>query len=194
MQHEPSKPFMNDHIKKAAERLLTGHYAPQDVIDVCRAALREKPNEARLPHGLALALSGGAVVKQSLRGIGNRALVTVEVHGGVDGWNESVDFTLHAGAGTKAGSIINLAREVDIYVAPHRSFQPEANAPAWISVKDRLPENGQRVLARYEGVYDHRVVEFWYNDPEHYHFGSPHEPDGRGSQPATHWYPLPPLS
>lgn len=118
MQYKPSKPFMNDHIKKAAERLLTGHYAPQDVIDVCRAATEGK-EKGKKPR------------------------------------------------------------------------DPSPPPTRWVSVKDMLPENGQRVVAHYAGVYNHRVVEFWYNDPEHYHFGSPHEPDGRGSQPATHWHPLP---
>lgn len=110
---------MNDHIKKATERLLTGHYAPQDVIDVCHAAIEGKSDNKK----------------------------------------------------------------------PRDSSPPTG----WISVKDRLPENGQRVLARYDGVYDYRIVEFWYNRPEDHHFGSPNEPDRKGSQPATHWHPLPPI-
>lgn len=51
--------------------------------------------------------------------------------------------------------------------------------------KNKLPEPGQRVLAAYEGVYDWRVVTFW-GDKDFPHFGRHNEPDGKGSQPATH--------
>jgi hypothetical protein len=55
----------------------------------------------------------------------------------------------------------------------------------WISVKDRLPKNGQRVLAKYVGVYGPAVVTFWRGRDKFPHFGMPH------SHPATHWCPLP---
>ena len=51
----------------------------------------------------------------------------------------------------------------------------------WISVDDRSPEDGQIVLACYVGVYNYSVVVFWKDSMrDHY-----------GSQPATHWMPLP---
>ena len=56
----------------------------------------------------------------------------------------------------------------------------------WNSVETSLPRDGQKVFARYEGVYDMRPVTFW-RDTSNGHFGLPTEPDGRGSQPATHW-------
>lgn len=56
---------------------------------------------------------------------------------------------------------------------------------AWISVKDRYPENGARVLAKYEGVYGPTVVTYWYDGINH-HFGDP-----PFSNPATHWCPIP---
>lgn len=52
-----------------------------------------------------------------------------------------------------------------------------------------LPQPGQVVEARYEGVYDRRIVTYWF-DGRNRHFGLPNEPDGKGSQPATHWRPL----
>jgi hypothetical protein len=55
----------------------------------------------------------------------------------------------------------------------------------WIACADALPEVGERVLAKYEGVYGPRVVTFW-RDSVNLHFGEPPE-----SQPATHWHPLP---
>lgn len=60
----------------------------------------------------------------------------------------------------------------------------------WISVKDQLPEHGQLVLCKYEGVYDSRRVTFW-RDAVNNHFGLPSEVDGKGSQPATHWKAVP---
>jgi hypothetical protein len=51
----------------------------------------------------------------------------------------------------------------------------------WVSVDDRLPEEGQKVISRYTGVYDYDVVTFW-RDTANIHFGH---------QPATHWKPLP---
>jgi hypothetical protein len=55
------------------------------------------------------------------------------------------------------------------------------------SAKKRLPMSGDTVIARYEGVYDSRIVVFWMDRDEFPHFGLPDEADGRGSQPATHW-------
>ena len=55
----------------------------------------------------------------------------------------------------------------------------------WIKCSDRKPRTGERVLAKYEGVYGPRVVTFW-ADGVNDHYGDPPE-----SQPATHWCPLP---
>lgn len=60
----------------------------------------------------------------------------------------------------------------------------------FIPVEVQTPANMQRVLARYEGVYDYRLVTFW-QDQANDHYGLPNEADGKGSQPATHWCPLP---
>ena len=60
----------------------------------------------------------------------------------------------------------------------------------WIDVKEKLPKPEQRVIARYKGVYDYRIVLFWKDVDGASHFGHPSEKDGRGSQPATHWMPL----
>ena len=62
----------------------------------------------------------------------------------------------------------------------------------FIPTTKRLPDNMQRVIAHYQGVYDYRVVTFW-QDQVNDHFGLPNERDGRGSQPATHWCALPKL-
>jgi len=56
----------------------------------------------------------------------------------------------------------------------------------WYKIEEKLPEKGQLVLATYVGVYAPRVVTFW-RDGSNMHFGTAAEPDGRGSQPATHW-------
>lgn len=63
----------------------------------------------------------------------------------------------------------------------------------WIPVKERLPQDGQTVMAHYKGVYDYRLVYFWLDGGNQPHFGGVDEPDGRGSQPATHWMELPEL-
>lgn len=84
---------------------------------------------------------------------------------------------------SKAGALI--AAEID-----RLQFVPKAKSP-WISVKDALPEHGQRVIARYTGVYNDRVVTFWIDGGNNPHFGSINEPDSKGSQPATHWMPIP---
>jgi len=63
----------------------------------------------------------------------------------------------------------------------------------YISVQDRLPELGERVITKYEGVYEDRGayentgVEYWVDTSKNNHFGGLEELDGRGSQPATHW-------
>jgi len=62
----------------------------------------------------------------------------------------------------------------------------------FIPITRRLPKNMQRVIAHYQGVYDYRIVTFW-QDNVNDQFGLHNEPDGRGSQPATHWLPLPAL-
>ena len=57
----------------------------------------------------------------------------------------------------------------------------------WIRTKTAMPSNNERVLAKYEGVYDARIVTFWRDGGGRPHFGLPSEADGKGSQPATHW-------
>jgi hypothetical protein len=66
-----------------------------------------------------------------------------------------------------------------------------ATGSAWVRVKDKLPMESERVIAIYRGVYHHRIVTFWRDAGGTPHFGHPSEPDGKGSQPATHWHPLP---
>lgn len=61
---------------------------------------------------------------------------------------------------------------------------------SYISVNDELPRQGQKILAKYEGVYTDRVVYFWRDWELTNHFGRIDEQDGKGSQPATHWKPL----
>jgi hypothetical protein len=56
---------------------------------------------------------------------------------------------------------------------------------AWIACKTKMPRIGQRVLAKYEGVYRARVVTYWFDGVNH-HFGEPPL-----SEPATHWCPIP---
>ena len=65
-------------------------------------------------------------------------------------------------------------------------------AQRWIPVSERLPDDGQIVLCRYAGVYENRVCGFWRDLGNVPHFGYPGEADGKGSQPATEWMPLPP--
>jgi len=64
-------------------------------------------------------------------------------------------------------------------------------AHRWIPVRERLPRDGQKVLCRYDGVYECRLCWFWIDSGGTHHFGYVSEDDGRGSQPATHWMPLP---
>ena len=58
---------------------------------------------------------------------------------------------------------------------------------SYISVNEKLPKTGQKVIAKYEGVYSDRPVVFWRDYNMGTHFGRIDEPDGKGSQPATHW-------
>lgn len=57
----------------------------------------------------------------------------------------------------------------------------------YISVMEKLPQNGWEVLAKFDGIYFDREVTFSYDIGGNYHFGNINEADGRGSQPATHW-------
>lgn len=58
----------------------------------------------------------------------------------------------------------------------------------WVSVDDHLPDNGDIVDAKYEGVYECREsIVFWVDPGGGHHFGVHCEKDGKGSQPATHW-------
>lgn len=64
----------------------------------------------------------------------------------------------------------------------------------WIDIRitaPELPKIGERVLAIYKGVYGPRLVTFWRDGGNQPHFGHPDEPDGKGSQPATHWLRIP---
>jgi len=60
----------------------------------------------------------------------------------------------------------------------------------YISVEECLPIDGQKVVAKFEGVYEGRRVTFWFDTGGGSHFGAIDELDGKGSQPATHWMPL----
>ncbi|MGV1047702.1 MAG: DUF551 domain-containing protein [Solirubrobacterales bacterium] len=74
------------------------------------------------------------------------------------------------------------------------SLRRRSSAPRskWILCEVKLPIHGQRVLARYRGVYDCRIVTFWLDVADAWpHFGRHDEADGKGSQPATHWCPIP---
>jgi len=62
----------------------------------------------------------------------------------------------------------------------------------WISIEDRLPDDDTRVDCKFEGVYELREnILFWVGESGRGHFGGFLEIDGKGSQPATHWMPLP---
>lgn len=73
-----------------------------------------------------------------------------------------------------------------------RGLRP-ATGSAWVSVKDKLPMESEQVIAHYRGVYHRRLVIFWTDSGGTPHFGFMNEPDGKGSQPATHWHSLPEL-
>ena len=64
-------------------------------------------------------------------------------------------------------------------------------AKAFYRVSDKLPKDGQRVIAKYAGVYNARIVTFWKDGGGNNHFGLLNEIDGKGSQPATHWMNIP---
>lgn len=66
--------------------------------------------------------------------------------------------------------------------------QEETN---WIPVNRGYPLKGHKVEAKYEGVYDSRIVTYWEDMGGNSHFGAINEADGKGSQPATHWRYLP---
>jgi len=66
-----------------------------------------------------------------------------------------------------------------------------ARGYAWKSVSQSHPADMQRVICKYTGVYGARLVTFWRDNGGNPHFGLPNESDGKGSQPATHWTPLP---
>ena len=57
----------------------------------------------------------------------------------------------------------------------------------WIDVNDALPTDDTRVDCKYEGVYALRENVLFWRDTGNAHFGGFLEPDGKGSQPATHW-------
>ena len=59
----------------------------------------------------------------------------------------------------------------------------------WVPVSERLPDENQQVLAKYEG-YAIRLVVYWIDEDGKGYFGLNDEWDGKGSQPATHWRPI----
>jgi len=75
--------------------------------------------------------------------------------------------------------------------AATRKGRRAARGYTWSSVETKLPAHGQRVICKYQGVYDARIVTFWRDTGNNAHFGLPGESDGKGSQPASHWMPLP---
>ena len=82
----------------------------------------------------------------------------------------------------------------DIYPITHWAPIPDPPKAApkkgdWVSPKESLPEYGERVLVCYVGVYEARVVTFWRDQGGSPHFGG--SKDEYGSQPITHWMPLP---
>ncbi len=74
---------------------------------------------------------------------------------------------------------------------PAPTYYDRPDKPLWMPCRHKLPKAGARVLAMFEGVYSRREVTVWYDAGNNVHFGLPSEPDGKGSQPATHWMPLP---
>ena len=67
----------------------------------------------------------------------------------------------------------------------------------WISVEDRLPEEGQRVIYyfKHTGISIGRYTRAQWNDPETGEVVSEgdmfHGPDGFLTDDVTHWMPLP---
>ena len=58
--------------------------------------------------------------------------------------------------------------------------------PGWCEVSSNPPKPDSVVVARWPGVYQ-RTVTVWRDAGGNLHFGTPDEPDGKGSQPATHY-------
>lgn len=56
----------------------------------------------------------------------------------------------------------------------------------WRRATEASPAEGELVICCYVGVYGPRIVTY-----SRGHYGCADEPDGKGSQPATHWMPLP---
>lgn len=98
-----------------------------------------------------------------------------------------------ASAKAAAHNPLSMLRELGQYQSNPVTPTQEQPAAPWISVETRLPEHDERVACKYEGVYSYREVTFWNDSGNHPHFGMINEPDGKGSQPATHWkYLCPP--
>lgn len=87
--------------------------------------------------------------------------------------------------------IIRKSNRVKTAKAKPGSLHPAGSA--WVSAKDKLPMESEQVIAHYRGVYHRRLVIFWTDSGGNPHFGFQNEPDGKGSQPATHWHSLPEL-
>jgi len=88
----------------------------------------------------------------------------------------------------KCTTMYELAGEMKLLERENTKLKAEMNR--WRKVPEVMPGNGQRVVAHYAGVYQYRLATFWH-DGFNAHFGYPNEADGKGSQPATHWLPLP---
>lgn len=63
---------------------------------------------------------------------------------------------------------------------------PPSVPDGWQLATEETPAEGEQVICCYVGVYGPRIVTYSQG-----HYGRLGEPDGRGSQPATHWMPLP---
>ena len=68
------------------------------------------------------------------------------------------------------------------------------NSTTWKELPDDgYPDKDEWVLTAYAGVYPPRYVKHWIAGTTH-HFGGPQaDLDGKGSQPITHWMPVPNL-
>lgn len=60
----------------------------------------------------------------------------------------------------------------------------------YILIGEKLPDDGEKVLAQFTGIYLDRKVTYWIDKGGNSHFGAIDELDGKGSQPATHWRKL----
>lgn len=65
-------------------------------------------------------------------------------------------------------------------------LRAEVGADGWRRATEASPAEGELVICCYVGVYGPRIVTY-----SRGHYGCADEPDGKGSQPATHWMPLP---